>query len=121
MTTKYAVGLDLLWVLVFALVGRASHAESLDLAGIALTAWPFIVALVAGWVTILMLKRTGLLLVEGVALWALTVVAGLWIRVNGGATAEPAFITVASIFLASGLLGWRLVNWLLTRPWDRRG
>ena len=31
--------LDLVLVAVFAVIGRASHAESLDLAGIAMTAW----------------------------------------------------------------------------------
>ena len=40
--------LDIVLVAVFAVIGRASHAESLDLAGIATTAWPFAVSVALG-------------------------------------------------------------------------
>ncbi len=41
--------LDVVLVVVFAAVGRRSHAEGLDLAGIARTALPFLVGTAAGW------------------------------------------------------------------------
>ena len=40
--------LDAAFVVVFAAIGRASHAEDV-LGGLAVTAWPFLVALAAGW------------------------------------------------------------------------
>ena len=36
--------------LVFVVIGRSSHTEGLRLAGVARTAWPFLVGLAAGWV-----------------------------------------------------------------------
>ncbi len=37
-------GLDLVLVLVFAIIGRASHGEALTPVGILVTGWPFLVA-----------------------------------------------------------------------------
>ena len=46
--------LDLLLVAVFAAVGRASHGESV--AGVFVTAWPFLVACLIAW---LLRRRAG--------------------------------------------------------------
>jgi hypothetical protein len=115
MKTWHAVAIDLLWVVVFATVGRASHAESLAPAGVLSTAWPFLVSLAAGWVTLLMIRTSGRSLLEGAALWFVTVFAGLIIRISHGTSAEVPFIIVAALFLAAGLIGWRLVLWLVER------
>ncbi|MFZ0530798.1 MAG: DUF3054 domain-containing protein, partial [Propionicimonas sp.] len=48
MRTITVLGIDLAAVLVFAAIGRASHAEALSLAGLAQTAWPFLVAVAIG-------------------------------------------------------------------------
>jgi hypothetical protein len=102
-----AAGLDLLAVVLFVVLGRRSHAEGLDLAGIAGTAWPFLAALVVGgtaaraWRSPLDLLRTG------VPVWLVTAWGGLLLRrLTGGGT--PAdFVLVATLVLGALLLGWR--------------
>ena len=49
------LGTDVACVLVFCAVGRRSHDEGLNIAGIASTAWPFLSGTALGW-----LRRTGL-------------------------------------------------------------
>ena len=44
-----ALALDTALVIVFAVIGRSSHAEGLDVAGVWGTAWPFLTGLAVGW------------------------------------------------------------------------
>ncbi len=104
-----ALGLDLLVVLVFAVIGRLSHAEGADPAGIGLTAWPFVVALVGTTVALLGMKRPTEQFLNGVIVWAGTLGFGMWIRTNAGDGVQPSFVVVAGIFLAITMLGWRLL------------
>lgn len=99
------LGIDLAAALLFAVIGRASHAHELSPAGIAQTAWPFLVAaligsLIASW-------RGGSWWLQGLTVWAITVVGGLILRVVGGAGAAPGFVIVTSLVLALFLIGWR--------------
>ena len=48
-STRMAVLLDIACVLVFVVIGRASHTQGEALAGIASTAWPFLAGLAIGW------------------------------------------------------------------------
>src|SRR5690349_17241273 len=45
---SYALAADLLSVLVFAIIGRASHDEGFTASGLVTTAWPFVVGVVGG-------------------------------------------------------------------------
>ncbi|MFT4294512.1 MAG: DUF3054 domain-containing protein [Micropruina sp.] len=105
----WTLGVDLLVVLVFATVGRFSHAEGLDPVGVAVTAYPFVVALLGSTVVLLGLKRPPERLLNGVLVWLGTLVFGMWIRANAGGGVQPSFIVVAGIFLAVTMLGWRLL------------
>src|SRR6202045_3845325 len=49
-SARFAVVLDVCCVLVFVVIGRASHTKGESLAGIASTSWPFLCGLAAGWV-----------------------------------------------------------------------
>lgn len=103
--------LDTALVLVFAAVGRRSHAEGLTVAGVAQTAWPFLAGAAAGWVVALLTvgpRSTGLGFGAIVVVGA--VVGGMLLRVfvTGDGTAV-SFVVVASVVLAAFLLGWRLV------------
>ena len=40
---------DIVGVLVFCAIGRRSHADGLSVAGVADTAWPFLVGTAIGW------------------------------------------------------------------------
>ncbi|MFT4217417.1 MAG: DUF3054 domain-containing protein [Micropruina sp.] len=104
-----ALALDLLVVVVFAAVGRLSHAEGADAVAIALTAWPFVVGLVGTTVALLGMKRPTEQLLNGVIVWLGTLVFGMWIRAGSGAGVQPSFAIVAGIFLVVTMLGWRLI------------
>lgn len=101
--------IDLVFVVIFAIVGRASHAESLSPLGIAQTAWPFVVACLFGWVVVNLLDDTGYGPRAALVVWLVTVLAGMGLRITAGGTAELAFVLVAAAFLFSAFFGWRLV------------
>lgn len=101
--------IDLILVLVFAVVGRASHAEGLSFAGIAQTGWPFFAACMAGWIIVSLLDDNGYGPRAALVIWLVTVLGGLGLRITAGNTAELAFVLVATAFLFSAFFGWRLV------------
>ncbi len=110
MTRWWPLFVDVALVVAFATVGRSSHSESLTAAGIFATAWPFVAACLAGWVTLTLRNNPGLHWSAGVFLWLLTLAGGMALRVAAGGTTAVAFIIVAGAFLALGLIGWRLVH-----------
>ena len=105
---------DLVLVLVFATIGRRSHAEGLTLAGIADTAWPFLVACLLGWLAS-RAWRDPLHWRRAVPVWLITVVGGMLLRRLSGDTTQLPFVVVATLTLALLLLGWRLVVRLVRR------
>ncbi len=116
---KFAQGLgvDAVCVLVFAIIGRSSHAEANDVLGVATTAWPFLTGVVLGHavdgvrrrvVGVDPVRRGPAALATGVTVWVCTVAVGLLLRVlvaDGGA--PLSFAIVATIALGVLLLGWR--------------
>lgn len=102
--------LDVLAVVFFATVGRRSHAEGLDIAGVVRTAGPFLVGAAAGWILAATTLDAGprSLPFGAVVLTASVVLGMLFRRVSGEGTALP-FVVVAATALAVLLLGWRLV------------
>lgn len=100
---------DLVLVVVFAIVGRASHAEALTLGGIAQTGWPFLAACLLGWLVVSLLDDTGYGPRAALVIWLVTVLAGMGLRIVAGDTAQLAFVLVATLFLFSAFFGWRLV------------
>lgn len=101
------VGVDAVLVVAFAVLGRASHGESLDAAGIARTALPFLGGLFFAWILMVRRRQSGLTLTDGVYAWAGTFVLGMLFRtLIGDGTAIP-FILVAAGILAAFLIGWR--------------
>ena len=105
-----AIVLDLLLVTLFAVIGRAQHGEALDVASVAMTAWPFLAAAVLGHAGLAVLRLEWFRVwPAGVSLWAFTVVVGMLLRLTTGETAQLAFVIVASIVLAVFLLLPRLL------------
>ena len=102
---------DAAFVLLFALIGRISHVEGVSLGGVAGTAWPFLVGLVAGWATARALRRRWPWGVgDAVPVWVVTVVLGLALRVASGSGGAPwSFALVATLSLGLFLIGWRCV------------
>jgi hypothetical protein len=105
--------LDAALVVVFAALGRASHAEENALVGALVTAWPFLVGLGAGWA--LVRWRSGrwpLTVGNGIPVWVCTLVVGMLLRAATGQGTALSFILVAATVLAVFLIGSR---WLLAR------
>jgi len=109
------LGLDLVWVLVFAVIGRLSHGEAADPSGIVTTAWPFLIGLIGTSWVLIGLKRPTDQLLNGAIVWVGTLGFGMWIRAASGEGVQFSFVIVAGIFLAIGLIGWRLIALRLPR------
>ena len=112
---KRAVVLDCCCVLLFVVIGRASHAKGESLGGIASTAWPFLAGLAGGWLAARAWRRPFRLFPTGVSAWLGAVAGGMVLRVVSGQGTAVAFIGVALAFLGLFLLGWRLVAGLAGR------
>jgi hypothetical protein len=117
-SARLAVVLDVICVLIFVIIGRASHTKGESLAGVASTAWPFLAGLGLGWLTARGWRRPLAIRPEGLVIWLCTVAVGMILRVVSGQGTAVAFIIVALAFLALFLLGWRLLARLtpLARP-----
>ena len=109
------VGIDLLAVIVFVVIGRASHGEGI--LGLLLTLWPFAVGLLVGHVLALVLgqRETRSVRWAGVVVWVSTVVVGMVLRAVSGQGVQLSFVIVTVLVLAALLLGWRFVAWLIAR------
>ena len=118
MVRPLAATVDLVCVLVFALVGRRSHAEGSDLLGVLETAWPFLTGAVVGLIAV-RAWRGAESLRAGVVVWLGTVVLGVGLRLVRGDTAQPAFVLVTTLTLGVLLLGWRSLLRLVRRARTR--
>jgi hypothetical protein len=113
---KAGVAIDLAAVLLFAGIGRAVHAHGLSLAGLASTAWPFLLGLCAGWVALAVSRRDGSSVSGGLVVCVSTVALGMVLRVIAGQGTAVAFVFVALGFLGAVMVGWRLLAGLLSSP-----
>jgi len=76
-SVRLAVILDCCCVLVFVIIGRASHARAESLGGIASTAWPFLAGLAGGWLAARAWRRPLRLWPAGVGAWLGAVALGM--------------------------------------------
>jgi hypothetical protein len=107
-----AVVADVLVVLVFATIGRASHGESVTPAGVWHTAWPFLIGTAIALALSAWTRADPLALRVGVRVWLWTVVIGMVVRYSLGEGVAWAFVLVALIFLGALFVGWRaLLTW----------
>jgi hypothetical protein len=101
-----AIVADVVAVVVFAAIGRMSHARPDDLLGLLGTAAPFLVGLVAMWATPLVrIQPVGAR--AGLAVWGGTVVIGLALRLGFTDRLPLGFAVTTAIALAVLMLGWR--------------
>jgi hypothetical protein len=108
-SARVAVLLDVCCVLIFVIIGRASHTKGETLAGIASTAWPFLTGLLVGWGAARAWRQPVALRPAGLTVWLVTVAVGMVLRVISGQGTVLAFIIVALAFLGLCMLGWRLL------------
>lgn len=97
-------------VMLFATLGRRSHAHGVTVAGVLQTAWPFLVGAGAGWILAgLVTDQAARSLPFGVIVVVGAVVIGMGLRIATGTGSAWSFVAVATAVLAVLLLGWRLV------------
>lgn len=109
--------IDAVLAVAFTIIGRASHAEAVDLIGIVVTAWPFLFALCLGWAVVLLTgQRASAPWPAGVVIWVVTVTSGLAVRMLSGSTAAVPFMIVTAVTLLVFLLVPRLVLGLGSGP-----
>lgn len=106
--------IDLVAVIVFAGVGRASHDENI-LTGLARTAWPFLVACLVAWALVLAFGLAPRSPRGFLVIWPITALGGLLLRAVSGTSAPWLFWIVATFFLGVFLGGWRLIAHLIAR------
>ncbi|OBJ71256.1 DUF3054 domain-containing protein [Mycobacterium sp. 1274756.6] len=118
LTVAAAALTDAVAVVLFCTAGRRSHAEGLTVAGIAGTAWPFLVGALAGWLIARGWRRPLAVTPTGLVIWVVTVPVGMLLRAATGQGVAAAFWVVATLSTGVLLLGWRLAVALTSR---RRG
>lgn len=110
-TPWIAFVVDAVLVIVFAVLGRAAHAESLYPLGVAGTAAPFLGALLLGWAIVRLTRMAPAApWPSGAVIWLVTVSSGLALRILLGATAALPFIGVTAGVLLVLLLLPRIVG-----------
>ncbi len=112
--TGLVLAADAVAVVVFAAIGRLSHAEPDDLLGLAATAAPFLLGLGVSWLSpAVRADPAGLR--AGAVVLAGTVVVGLVVRAGFTGSLPLSFAIVTTVSLAVLLLGWRGLSSLVAR------
>jgi len=110
---------DVVLIILFAALGRDTHAHGVDPAGVLLTAAPFIAATLAGWVLLQLWRRPASLWPHGIILWLLTAGGGLALRALAGGGTAFSFQLVTFGVLGAFLLLPRLAASLVMRRRSR--
>lgn len=104
-----AAAADAVLILTFAAIGRDAHSRGESVAGVLLTAWPFLVGAAAAWLLLRVWHRPLAVWPAGVAVWLGTVGIGMLLRAVTGQAVVLPFVIVALLSLAVFLLGFRLL------------
>jgi FtsH-binding integral membrane protein len=103
-----AAAADVVSVLLFALIGRASHDEGMTASGLLTTAWPFVVGVAGGWVGVFLARFAPLSYPAATMMLVKTLILGCVLRVIFTDGAVPlSFVIVAAVFLGAMFFGWR--------------
>jgi putative flippase GtrA len=107
------LGVDLVVVLLFAMLGRLSHDAGNLVAGTLSTAAPFVLGLLAGWLRAPCAGLPSATMARSVRFgwWLLgwTMAGGVVLRALTGQGLAPAFLVVAAAVLAVGLVARRWI------------
>ncbi|KHK98916.1 membrane protein [Microbacterium mangrovi] len=109
-----AIVLDIVLILLFALIGRASHGEN-AIAGLWITAWPFLAGALVGWLAGRVWRRPFAPWRSGLWVWVGALVVGMILRAVSGQGVAVSFVIVAGIVLFLFLVGWRLIASVVRR------
>lgn len=110
-----ALAADLLFIILFAAIGRRSHDEATAISGVLTTAAPFLIGYTVT-AALTRLDRGPLSIAHAVIAWAPGITLGMVLRhsVFDRGTAR-SFVVVAFVATAVFLIGWRLVALIVRR------
>ena len=103
---------DVVTVVVFVAIGRRNHDDDVDAIGVLEVATPFLIALALVWsvLSVAQRRRSPIDPAWGASVWVGTLILGMVLRKflfdDGTAT---AFVIVATVFLGTGMNGWRAI------------
>ena len=103
-----AAAADAALIVLFAALGRDTHAGGIDLPGVLRTAAPFLIAAALAWAGLRMWRFPARLRPHGVLLWLTVALLGMGLRVGLGGGFALSFLLVTLGVLGALLLGWRL-------------
>lgn len=102
------LGIDALFVVVFAALGaRTHHDGALSVLAVADVAWPFLAGLALVHLALAAAVKDPSTVVRGLAVWIATLTFGMALRQLTGDGTAFAFLVVATCFLGVTLVGWR--------------
>ena len=104
--------LDAAVVILFVAVGRSTRGEGPW--GILVTAWPFLVGLVGGWLIARAWRQPRIIQYTSIIVWLSTVGIGMVLRALLGQDVESRFVFISIVALGAFMLGWRAIAWILT-------
>lgn len=105
--------IDVVLVLTFVLIGRASHGE--NALGTLNTLWPFLLGLALGWIAARAWRSPRRLIWTAVIIWVVTVIVGMLLRLASGQGIQLSFVIVAALVLGAFLVGWRAISLLVVK------
>ncbi len=105
---------DVVAIVSFVAIGRASHHHSETVGGFVSTLWPFAAGVAVGWV--LSARRPLWRLPAGITICLATVAVGMALRVVSGQGTALAFVVVALIFLGAVMLLGRALAGRMIHP-----
>lgn len=100
---------DAALILLFAAIGRDAHQRGDVIAGVLLTAWPFLAGAALAWMGLRVWRAPLRVWPAGVSVWIGAVALGMVLRAVTGQTVVLPFIIVALLSLGVFLLGYRLI------------
>jgi hypothetical protein len=100
---------DIVLILLFAAIGRDAHQRGDVVAGVLLTAWPFLAGTAAGWLATRAWRDPFSVRRSGLGVWLGSLMGGMLLRAATGQTVVLPFIIVALLSLGVLLLGYRLL------------
>jgi hypothetical protein len=107
-----AAVLDAALLLLFVMLGRASHGGE-GVWALLGTWWPFLTGLAIGWLVMRAWRNPLGILWTGVGVWLITVVGGMLLRIASGQGVQTGFVVVTVLVVGGFLLGWRAIALLI--------
>lgn len=104
-----AAAADIVLILAFAAIGRDAHHREDPVAGVFLTAWPFLAGAALGWIAAKAWRSPLSVRRAGVSVWLGSLVGGMLLRGLTGQSVVLPFVIVATLSLGLFLVGYRLV------------